>query len=175
MIGGRDRSHSEARGHNSSRKGLPRNGHDRGQAITLNYTLSLGLGLLLVTGLLVGGGNFVDDQRERATRGELRVIGQQIAATVASADRLASTTGGDGTIQLSRSLPDTVAGSTYNIELVASPDPQLLLRSSNPDVEVEVELLNETDLAASTVNGGDVVVNLTASRELRLERETRDD
>lgn len=144
---------------------------ERGQAITLNYTISLGLGLLMVTGLLVAGGNFVGDQRERATRAELRVVGQQVAATVASADRLASTTDGDGTVQLSQSLPDKVAGSTYSVELVASGDAHLLLRSTNPDVEVRVEVVNQTDLAASTVGGGDVAVNLTASQELRLERE----
>jgi hypothetical protein len=146
-------------------------GRERGQAITLNYTISLGLGLLVVTGLLVAGGNFVGDQRERATRAELRVVGQQVAATVASADRLAATTDDSGTVQLSRSLPDRVAGSTYSVELVASADAHLLLRSANPDVEVRVEVLNETDLATSTVGGGDVVVNLTASQELQLERE----
>lgn len=151
--------------------GFPSRRSERGQAITLNYTISLGLGLLMVTGLLVAGGNFVGDQRERATRAELRVVGQQVAATVASADRLASTTDGDGTVQLSRSLPDRVAGSTYSVELVASTDAHLLLRSVNPDVEVRVEVLNETDLATSTVGGGNVVVNLTASRELQLERE----
>jgi hypothetical protein len=150
---------------------LPGRPVERGQAITLNYTISLGLGLLVVTGLLVAGGNFVGDQREQATRAELRVVGQQVAATVASADRLASTTDGSGTVRLSRSLPDRVAGSAYSVELVASADAHLLVRSANPDVEISVAVLNETALSASTVGGGDVVVNLTASQKLRLERE----
>jgi len=143
---------------------------DRGQAITLNYTLGLGISLLLVTGLIIAGGNFVADQRERAVRTELRVVGQQVATTVASADRLAATTGDDATVRLKRSLPRTVAGSTYNIEVVPSVDSHLLLRSTNPDIEVRVDLANQTDVVGTTVGGGTVAVNYTASEELRLER-----
>ena len=148
----------------------PRCRDERGQAITLNYTLGLGIGLLLVTGLLIAGGNFVADQRERAVRTELRVVGQQVAATAASADRLAATTEDDATVRLKRALPRTVAGSTYNIEVVPSGDTHLLLRSTNPDIEVRVALANETDVVGTTVGGGTVAVNYTASEELRLER-----
>jgi len=139
----------------------------RGQSIALDYTLGLGVGFLLITGLVVAGGNYVTDQRDRAQQTELRVVGQQLAADIEAADRLAaSTTSGD--VRIERSLPSTVARSTYSIEVVADEDPWLVLSSHSAPVEVRIELTNRTALVPTTINGGLVVVDYTASGELEL-------
>lgn len=142
---------------------------ERGQAITLNYTIGLGIAAILVTGLLIAGGNFVDSQRERVAETELRVVGQQVAADVEAADRLANSTEQQSRVEVTRRLPPDVTGSSYSVELVEQPDPYLELRTDSPEVEVRIEFTNQTDVTQSQVSGGDVVVNYTASQRLRIE------
>lgn len=143
---------------------------DRGQAITLNYTLGIAIATVLVTGLLIAGGGFVQDQRERAARAELRVIGQQIASDVEAADRLVASTDGDANVSIARRLPTKVAGSTYDVEVVAESDPYIRLTATDPDVEVEVEVTNQTAVEGSAISSSRVLVNYTAANKLALER-----
>ncbi len=141
---------------------------DRGQAITLNYAMGMGIGVILITGLLIAGGTFVTDQRESAIRTELRVIGQQVAADISTADRLSQSTEGNSTVRLERTMPDTVAGGTYNVRVVASKDAHLILTTENPSVRVRVDLLNESDVQGTAINGGALQINETASGELEV-------
>ncbi|MFB6178316.1 MAG: hypothetical protein ABEI77_01170 [Halorientalis sp.] len=141
---------------------------ERGQAITLNYAMGLGIGVILITGLLIAGGTFVNSQRKSAIQTELRVIGQQTAADIATADRLSQSTTDNSTVTMEHSLPNTVAGGRYNIELVDSKDAYLILTTSNPDVRVRVDVVNSTDLKGTTINGGSFRINQTASGELEL-------
>jgi hypothetical protein len=115
----------------------------RAVSTTLNYALSLSLATLLITGLLVAGGDFVQDQRERTVRTELRVIGQQISADIATVDRLVQTkeSGSLGTVELERQLPETVSDTTYSVDITEeSPVYTIILTSTNPDVSVGVSI-----------------------------------
>ncbi|MFD1587293.1 hypothetical protein ACFR9U_09875 [Halorientalis brevis] len=141
---------------------------DRGQAITLNYAMGMAIGVILITGLLIAGGTFVTDQRESAIRTELRVVGQQIAADVATADRLSQSTEGNSTVRLERTMPETVAGGTYNVRVVASKDAHLILTTENPAVRVRVDLVNQSDVQDTAINGGTLHINETASGDLEV-------
>ncbi|MFC7028484.1 hypothetical protein ACFQH8_15745 [Halomicroarcula sp. GCM10025710] len=61
---------------------------DRAVSTALGYVLTLSIASLLVTGLIIAGSGFVEDRREQVVREELTVIGQQIGADLARADRL---------------------------------------------------------------------------------------
>lgn len=127
----------------------------RGVSTTLGYVLNLTVATLVVTGLLVAGGDMVADQREQTTRSELRVVGQQLAADLVAADELAATADGDDVLRIERQLPGEVAGRTYGIELRSSGSdrPYLRLSATGSDVTVEVTLTLETPVAESSVNG----------------------
>jgi len=142
---------------------------DRGQSITLSYTMGLGIGVILITGLLIAGGNFVGDQQESAARTELNVIGQQVAADVSTADRLAGSTANNSTITVRRSLPNRIAGSVYQIELVGGSDAHLLVQSNDPDIEIRIEIANVTDIESSRVNGGKIRLSQSGDGALVLE------
>lgn len=146
---------------------------DRGQAITLSYTLGIAIATLLVTGLLIAGAGFVTDQREQATRTELRVIGQQLAADMEAADRLVNATESDPTVSVARGIPQNVAGVSYTATVVERADPYIRLHASEVDVTVRVEFTNTTEVAQSRVSGGQIRVNYTAAGRLRLERGDR--
>lgn len=150
-----------------SRDGLTRTfGRDeRGVSTTLGYILNLTVATLVITGLLVAGGDVVADQREQTTRSELRVIGQQFAADLVAADELAATADPGDTVRVERQLPDEVAGRTYGIEVVnpVGGQPYLELSAIGSDVTVEVPLSLETPVAESSVNGQRVVIRYVDS------------
>lgn len=139
------------------------------QAITLDYTIGLGIATVLILGLLIAGGNFLTEQRTSAARAELEVIGQQLAADLEAADRLVAAGGADPTVRLQRTLPDTVSGITYDVAVVGASDPYLRLSTDSPDLSLRVEFSNLTPVAASHVDGGSVVIRYTASDTLTLE------
>lgn len=132
---------------------------ERGVSTTLGYALSLTVSMLLVSGLLIAGGGFVEDQRERTVRSELQVIGQQVSTDVATADRLASTAGAGDVVVVDRNLPEEVTGLRYTIAVETDGSERyLILSTDSPDVSVRVNLATETTVATTEVPGGDVRV-----------------
>lgn len=130
---------------------------DRGVSVALNYVLGLAIATLLLSGLLFAIGNVVDDRHEATTRAELRVIGEQVAADMMTADRLAQT--GADTVILKSSNPEAVAGRQYTVEVNATGQ-AIVLSPTNTDVVVSVPFKNVTDVRPSTVMGGDVTIVL---------------
>lgn len=132
---------------------------ERGVSTTLGYILNLTVATLVVTGLLVAGGDIVADQRDQTTRSELRVIGQQLAADLVAADELAATAEPGDTVRIERQLPREVAGRTYTIDVNPGGDQTTLrLSATGSDVTVEVALTLETPIAESSLNGREVRV-----------------
>ena len=103
----------------------------------LGYALTLGITTLLVTGLLLAAGGFVGDQRERTIRGEMQVVGQQVASDLTGGDRFVQLDGTDFTI--TREIPQRVVGVSYTIAVAGTPgDPYLELTTDDPEVTVTV-------------------------------------
>lgn len=137
----------------------------RGVSTTMGYVLSIAVITMLLTGVLFATTDFVDDQREQTVRNELRVLGQQVAADVAAADRLVGASESGTVVTIERDLPQRVTGSPYSIEVdTGGTQPTTIVLSSiDPDVTVEVTVWVETDVSASTVPGGGIEVVYTGS------------
>ena len=135
---------------------------ERGVSPVLGYVLTLGISTLLVSGLLIAAGGFVDTQRERTTESELQVIGQQVSADIAAADRLHRTDGATDVV-IRRELPDSVVGSEYTVFVRSDDDgptdAYLRLTTVRPNVTVEVGVANETNVANSAVGGGEIEIS----------------
>ncbi|WP_436909966.1 DUF7266 family protein [Halosimplex marinum] len=137
--------------------GLP--SANRGQSTALEYTLALAVASLVITGLLVTAGDFVTQQRSEVVRTELGVVGQQLAGDVVAADRLARAGASTETVAVNASLPGTVAGAGYNIEVADTGSGQWLnLSTADPSVSVSVRFETDTAVATGSVSGGDVSV-----------------
>jgi len=131
---------------------------DRAVSTTIGYALTLGVASLLITGLLIAGGGFLQNQREVTTETELEVIGEQVSADISSADRLSASDADE--VNITRSLPDSVTGSQYVISVRTSPQTHLELRSADPEVTVRVDVaVHETSLAATDIDGGNIQVS----------------
>lgn len=141
--------------------------NDRAVSSTLNYVLSLSIASLLVTGLLLAGGSFVQDRQEQVIRSELEVIGQQIASDINRADRLQTAGNGDTTVVINQSFPSRITGTGYDIALRPDDD-ELVLTAVDPEVEVSVHVQTQTPLAESNADGGVVVVRDNSSGGLEI-------
>lgn len=139
---------------------------DRGVSITLNYILALGISALLVTGLLVAGGNFVQDQRERVIEGEMTIIGQHLASNMESVDRYANASDDElDAAYINQTFQSSVTGSSYSIQLEEDPD-QLVLQSNSPSVTVRINTTVQSDLDTdSFANGGSISVQYDPDSE----------
>ncbi|EMA01472.1 hypothetical protein SAMN05443574_112116 [Haloarcula vallismortis] len=130
---------------------------NRAVSTTLSYTLSLAIASILVSGLLIAGGNFVESRQEQVIRDELEVIGQQVASDIARIDRLVVAADDDPTARLNHTFPTRVSGSSYRVSIDPAAD-ALTLESTSPDVSVTVSLTTQTDLEASSADGGVITV-----------------
>lgn len=139
---------------------------DRGVSVTVNYVLGLMVATLLITGLLYATGDMVGDRRESTTRGELRVVGEQMATDLATADRLAQTGATDVIIRVS--APDRINGEGYSVSLNAT-NRQIVVETVDQDVVVSVPVSNTTPVSTSSARGGDVVIVLTGGADEALE------
>jgi len=146
---------------------------DRAVSATLGYALSLTIAVLLVSGIFVAAADFVGNERERAIRSELEVVGNRIAADLSAVDRMVIAANESGSARISTDLPEFAAGRQYTIDVTELSGDQLYainLTTDDPDVSVTVRVRTRTDLAESTVSGGDVEIVYTGSK-LEVRRE----
>lgn len=137
---------------------------ERAVSTLVGYGIGLGIATMLITGLLVGVGGFIQDQRESTSRTELRVIGDQLAADVRVTDTLVRTASGSpDEVSYRQDLPETTAGGGYTVAVNQSGCECLVLTSDDPDVRVEVRVTTTTSLAQTRFTGGDVHVGYTGS------------
>ena len=144
---------------------------ERAISPVFGYVLTLGISTLLVSGLLIAAGGFVDTQRERTTESALQVVGQQVSADIAAADRLHRTDGATDVV-IERDLPESVVGSQYTVFVRSDgngpTDAYLRLTTARPNVTVEVGVANETNVADSAVGGGEIKIRVTGAGNLEV-------
>lgn len=124
---------------------------DRAVSVTVNYVLTLAITTVLMTGLLFAAGNVVEDRRDSATRSELRVVGERVAANLMAADRLAQTNASE--VAMVTEGPDRVAGLEYTVSLNATGQ-EVVLSTADPEIVVRVAFDNTTAVSDSTADGG---------------------
>ena len=147
------------------RSGLAPRRRDRGQSVSITYTLSLIIVTVLISGLFISMSGFLDSERERVTRSELTVLGNRIAADISTADRLARTTD-DGEVEVRTTIPESVAGSEYDVEISSTQfgttsfyDVTVTLQEPETQVTRTVRVRTDFEVVTSRLNGGPYVVH----------------
>lgn len=141
----------------------------RAVSTAVGYVLSLAIMALLISGLLIAGGNFLDNERDRVVRDQLNVLGEQVADGVENADRMAGAADGSPVVFVRVDLPSRIAGSQYRITVdnatgAMAPDRpyayELVLEATAPEIEAEHRLTVRTHhrMIEGTVVGSAVVI-----------------
>lgn len=136
-------------------------GDGRAVSVTVGYVMTLAISTLLLSGLFVAGGSFVETERERAAQGELTVVGERVAADLMTVGRLAASASGPGGLTVDRpvTLPDRAAGRSYRIRVTATETAgTVAVESDRTDAAVEVPFRTDAAVAVqnATVRGGDL-------------------
>ena len=135
---------------------------DRGVSSVLGYALALAIVTILISGIFAGMGTVVENQRETAIRSELTVIGNRIAADISAVDRLVLATSSTADVRIATTLPRTVAGKAYSINVSDGGPPshryRIDLSSSDPDITETVFVRSNTTVRDVQLQGGDVEV-----------------
>jgi hypothetical protein len=129
---------------------------DRAVSTTVGYALALSITTILVSGLLISTGNVVDSREKMTTRNELEVVGERVVAGLMSADRLATTEGASD-VAVSVTLPTTVAGNRYSIEIGTT---KVIIEADSVRTSVTVPVDTSTTLSTGTVSGGSIRIVL---------------
>lgn len=142
-------------------------GEDRAVSVAVTHVMTVGITTLLITGLLLGAGNMLDTQTERAGERELRAIGDRVAGEVATAAVEGEANAANVTVRSRQ--PERAVGGSYTARLVDTSDCYvrsgydgcLTLHSSATDlvVQVPVGVPEGVSVETNTVQGGDVVVH----------------
>lgn len=135
---------------------------DRAASVALNYAITIGIATMLMTGLLWATGDLIEGRQNIAAQSELEVVGERFAANLVAADRLAQA---DAEAVVVRAfLPPSVAGTTYTIEINATAgSSELVLETFKPEVRATVPFENTTAIQHTTINGGNIRIELNAN------------
>lgn len=131
----------------------------------VGYVLTLAIGAVLLSGVVIGVGGVVDSQTDRAVRGDSAVVGEKLAAELEGTDRLArlaeagrndpgldrDDTNVTATVDVD--LPSRVAGIPYTVEVT---NDTVLVRTGQPEVSVRVPHRSDTKVESTTIRGGPV-------------------
>jgi len=88
----------------------------RGVSPAVTQALTIGITSLLVTGLLIGGSQMVDSQRERVTEEALENVGDGIARDLVRLDAF-NTESLNSTVSFRATYPERIADQSYNVEV----------------------------------------------------------
>ena len=140
---------------------------ERAVSVAVGYVLTLAIGAVLLSGVVIGIGGVVDSQTDRVVRGSLEVTGQTTVANLESADRLAdaatvdhpSTAALSANVSVSVDLPTRLAGRPYRI---AVDDDAVTLRTGDPEVAVEIPHAATHPVRETSVRGGPLRIRYDA-------------
>ncbi|MFP8953618.1 hypothetical protein ACLI4Z_11670 [Natrialbaceae archaeon A-arb3/5] len=127
----------------------------------------MGITTILIAGLVMSSGTLLEVHSNQGAEQSLETVGERLAGELERADQLATTD--DDTVNITADHPQTVAGSSYTVELQEDCDDPLLdtggeyncirLSSNGADAAVHVPVSNEIDLDTDgPVTGGTIEI-----------------
>lgn len=140
-------------------------GDDRGVSPAVTQALTIGITSLLVTGLLIGGSQMVDSQRDRVTEEALENVGDGIARDLVRLDAF-DTASLNSTVSFRATYPERVADGSYNVEVAPdSTRTRIYVNASELDRYAVVQFRNETSVCRSVASSGSLSVTYNATAD----------
>ncbi|RLM89451.1 hypothetical protein [Haloarcula sp. Atlit-7R] len=135
----------------------------RGVSPAVTQALTIGITSLLVTGLLIGGSQMVESQRERVTEEALENIGDGIARDLIRLDAFDTETL-NSSVSFRATYPERIADQSYNVEVTGDPSrTRVYVNASGLNRYAVVRFENETSVCSSVVSSGPLAVSYNAT------------
>jgi hypothetical protein len=135
----------------------------RGVSPAVTQALTIGITSLLVTGLLIGGSQMVDSQRERVTEEALENVGDGVARDLIRLDAFDTATL-NSTVSFRAMYPERIADQSYNVEVSPSTSrTRVYVNASGLNRYAVVRFENETNVCPSVVSSGPLAVSYNST------------
>ncbi|MFB6185035.1 MAG: hypothetical protein ABEI96_10810 [Haloarculaceae archaeon] len=143
--------------------------NDRGASTVVTHAMTFTITAMLITGLLVGAGTLLDDQRKRAVRTQLTDLGGQMVRQLQAVDDLYRTDNDVATLTVRTDYPATVAGSSYTVALRHEDgDAYLHLTTTTPTLDLRFRVATRTSVVESRAAPESLTICLAAPRRLAI-------
>lgn len=133
-------------------------GDTRAVSPAVTQALTIGITTLLVTGLLLSGGAFLESEQENIARQGLIDIGAGISSDIVRLDQFEPASGSQS-IAFTSTYPDRVAGEGYRVHLTpGTSESTIYINSTTSDLSTQVRFRNTTAVCERRVTGGTIAV-----------------
>lgn len=136
---------------------------DRGASIAISHALTIGITALLISGLLLSAGSFLQNQEKRVAYQEMRELNSDLNALVHQLDQL-NATGERVSVTMEPTYPRTITGEPYTVALIPdAADPTsgtLYVNLSDGRLQSVSAIATDTQLDRAVVSGGEPTVRL---------------
>lgn len=123
----------------------------------VTQALTIGISTILITGLLVSGGQYIEERQENTVRTGLQDIGSGVTSDLVRLDQFPTGTL-ENELSFTSEYPDRLAGQGYRIEVVDGSPVTITVSSTVESLSTTVRFESDTDVCDSTVGGGTVTV-----------------
>lgn len=130
----------------------------RGVSRMLSYMLTVGIAMVLITGLFTAGSTLVEDQHEETVRSQMTVVGERVAGSLEAADRLVRSPNETRELALTRRLPSSLAGTSYAFSINETTN-TVVVRQAGGSLSVEVPFETQTHVEPTSVAGGPIRIS----------------
>lgn len=145
--------------------------HDdtRGASIPVTHALTIAITALLMVGLLLGAGQFLEGQQQTVARQQLSNVGGDIVDQINTLDDL-NASGETVTATLEPTYPRTIAGKPYTLALVTDGPRSgtLHLNSTVLSRSIRLPVRTDTPLRQSKARGEEPTLRLCDTDEITL-------
>lgn len=143
---------------------------NRALSVAITHALTIAVTTLVISTLLIGAGNLLDDQQNRVAREQLTEIGSDVVSHINSLDRLAST-GHTVEATVRPTYPTRVVGQEYSVSILNATtsdfpfntEHALSVRSTQLNSPIQFPLRTDVTLDVVEVEGGPMAICLDAS------------
>jgi len=141
---------------------------DRATSTALTHTLTLAITAVLISTLLIGAGQLLQNQRERVAHEQFSEIGNNIVTQIDEIDDL-DQTGKNVTVRVQPSYPERVVGEPYQLNITDDDDQfpfetDYALEIQSPVLEQPIQYPLETNAElneTANTQGGSILICLT--------------
>ena len=123
----------------------------------VTQALTIGISTILISGLLLSGGQYIENRQEDTVRTGLQDIGSGVTSDLVRLDQF-PTSSLEGDLQFRSEYPSELAGQGYRIEVVDGSPVTITVSSTTESLSTTVRFESDPDVCESTVGGGAVVV-----------------
>lgn len=144
---------------------------DRAVSTAVSHAITIGITSIMLTGLMIGASQMVDDQRQYVVERGLEDVSNAVVSDLLRMDQFNTT---NAPVSFSADHPDRIGGSHYSIDVRPASSETTVFVNSSASVRhdsVPVRFTAESDVCESSVDGGQVEVAYDADRDCIVLRE----